>query len=117
MRKSERAVRLGAVLLRGVDMSRDFSRAFYSSEAWNKCREAYKHFRGGLCERCVMNGRIEPGVIVHHKIELTPENINDPRVSLSFENLQLLCRRCHAEVHGAQIKRYAVAPDGKVMIV
>lgn len=97
-------------------MSREFARAFYSSEAWNKCREGYKHFRGGLCERCLLRGAITPGEIVHHKEELTPDNINDPRVTLSYENLMLLCRECHAEMHGARIKRYTVEPDGTIMI-
>ena len=31
--------------------------------------------------------------------ELTPDNINDPAVSLSWSNLRLLCRDCHAKRH------------------
>jgi 5-methylcytosine-specific restriction endonuclease McrA len=48
----------------------------------------------GLCVRC---GR--PGEIVHHKIHLTPQNINDPSIALGEDNLELLCRDCHAIVH------------------
>ena len=67
---------------------------FYKSKAWQDCREAFFIFRHGLCERC---GR--PGKIVHHKIYLTPENINDPYITLSFENLELLCSSCHNKEH------------------
>ena len=67
---------------------------FYKSKAWRDCREAYFIFRHGLCERCG-----EPGKIVHHKEYLTPENINDPNVTLSFENLELLCLPCHSNEH------------------
>lgn len=48
----------------------------------------------GLCVRC---GR--PGEIVHHKIYLTPENIDDPNITLNEDNLELLCRDCHAMEH------------------
>jgi hypothetical protein len=36
---------------------------------------------------------------VHHRIWLTPENINDPNVSLNHENLELLCQDCHNKEH------------------
>ncbi len=42
---------------------------------------------------------INPGIIVHHKKELTPENINDPAVALSFDNLELLCDEHHNRQH------------------
>lgn len=96
-------------------MSKEFAREFYSSEAWNKCREGYKHFRGGLCERCLKKGLITPGEIVHHREHLTPANINNPNVTLAYENLELLCRECHAAEHGHEKKRYSVRPDGKII--
>ena len=37
--------------------------------------------------------------IVHHKIALTPENINDPNITLNWENLELLCQDCHNKEH------------------
>jgi len=36
---------------------------------------------------------------VHHKIHLTPHNIDDPNITLSEDNLELLCRECHAIEH------------------
>jgi 5-methylcytosine-specific restriction protein A len=67
---------------------------FYKSKAWQDCREAFFISKHGLCERC---GR--PGLIVHHRIYLTPQNINDPNITLSFENLELLCSSCHNNEH------------------
>ena len=50
---------------------------------------------------------INPGIIVHHKIELTPDNINDPHIALSFDNLELLCEDHHNKQHKAKPKRYS----------
>lgn len=47
-----------------------------------------------VCTRC---GR--PAKEVHHKIHLTPENINDPKIALNPDNLESLCRDCHFEEH------------------
>lgn len=71
-----------------------WAESFYKSKAWRDCREAFFISKHGLCERC---GR--PGKIVHHKKYLTPENINDPNITLSFENLELLCSSCHSNEH------------------
>ena len=71
-----------------------FAEAFYKSNAWQKTRRAYIKKAFGLCERCH-----KPGKIVHHKIHLTAENINDAGVSLNFENLEYLCQDCHNREH------------------
>ena len=60
---------------------KSFAKAFYKSKAWKECRAAYARRAGGLCERCLANGIYKAGEIVHHKIEITPENINDPTVT------------------------------------
>ena len=96
-------------------MSKAFARKFYSSQAWVDCREAYKASVGGLCERCKERGLIVPGEIVHHKIHLTPDTIHDPAVSLAWDNLELVCRECHAEEHGATRKRYEIDELGRVV--
>lgn len=85
---------------------------FYHSSAWSATREAYKRSVGGLCERCLRNGLISAGVEVHHKERLTPDNVNDPRISLSWDNLELLCASCHDAVHSA--KRFTVDALGRV---
>ena len=76
-------------------MAKEWARAFYDSSVWRHQREMYRRHVRGICELCG-----EPGEIVHHRRELTPQTINDPKETLAFENLQLLCRDCHAMVHG-----------------
>lgn len=93
-----------------------WAQAFYFSPAWRSCRAAYAKKAAGLCERCLKRGLYVPGVIVHHKIHLTPDNIADPRIALSFDNLELLCRECHAQEHNATVeKRYRIDKLGRVI--
>ena len=93
----------------------EWAKSFYLSPAWKICRAAYSKQVGGLCERCLKRGLIVPGVIVHHKVYLTPENIGDPDVSLNFENLELVCRDCHADEHQRTRRRYVIDEAGRVM--
>ena len=72
---------------------------FYTTQAWRKSRASFLQERGGLCEICLSKGLIEPAVHVHHKIHITPENLNDPRITLDHSNLMALCEECHAEQH------------------
>lgn len=92
---------------------RDFAKGFYNSPAWKHCRVTYAQSKAGLCERCLSKGIYKPGEIVHHKIHLTPENINDESVTLAWDNLQLLCRDCHAFVH-KEVKRWKVDEKGRI---
>ena len=93
---------------------KEYAAGFYKSKAWQACRLAYAKQVGGLCEQCLKNGIYKPGVIVHHKIHITPENIQRPEVTMNFDNLELLCRDCHAMMHSANIKRYRVDDLGRV---
>ena len=93
-----------------------FAAAFYHSMAWRRCRNAYMKSAGGLCELCLGKGLVEPGVIVHHKIELTPDNIHDPNITLNPDNLQLVCRDCHAAIHRGGERRYQVDELGRVLL-
>ena len=76
---------------------KEFAKKFYRSSAWRKCRDAYFAFRFGVCERC--DGRNGVGKIVHHKVWLTPDNIDNPDVSLNWDLLELLCQDCHNREH------------------
>lgn len=112
-------------------MAKPFAKKFYSSFAWYTCRNAYAKKAHYLCENCLRKGIYRPGEIVHHKIELDPTNINNPEIALSFDNLELLCRECHAERHRMSggrwsevnkrkrevresRNRYKIGPDGTV---
>lgn len=71
-----------------------FAERFYKSKAWIKCRYSFlvsKHF---ICERCE-----GPATIVHHKEYLTPQNINNPEVTLNWDKLEALCQDCHNKEH------------------
>ena len=92
----------------------DWAKKFYTSQAWKLTRKAYKKSVGGLCERCREQGIVKPGVIVHHKVWLTPYNIADPHRTLDWDNLQLVCRDCHAEIH-KDPKRYDIDEYGRVI--
>ena len=99
-------------------MAKSFAKKFYSTTTWYKCRNDYTAYRGHLCERCLRRGILARGEIVHHKIELTPDNIDDPNITLNFNNLELLCRPCHAEVHDKRVncRRFSIGPNGEIII-
>ena len=96
-------------------MSTDTANRFYGSAEWKACRAAYKKSVGGLCERCLKQGLYVPGEIVHHKEHINADNLTDPQILTDFNNLELLCRKCHAEVHGKQRKRYKIDAFGNVL--
>ena len=94
---------------------------FYTTWKWRNCRTAYAKSVGNLCERCRKRGVINPGtkenpLETHHKIRLTDDNINDPSVTLNWDNLELLCHKCHKEEREKKAKRWRVLPDGRVVL-
>nr|DAF63864.1 MAG TPA: HNH endonuclease [Siphoviridae sp. ctgn638] len=78
-----------------LTMAREFSKSFYNSKQWKQTRKSYILSKFGICERCGKPNSKQ----VHHKVYLTPENINNPNVSLNFDNLELLCDVCHQKEH------------------
>lgn len=88
-------------------MAKEFAKKFYKSKAWQKCRESYIKSVYGLCERCN-----KPGYIVHHKILLTASNINNPDITLNWDNLEYLCLDCHNAEHNFERKRKPVTKQG-----
>lgn len=75
-------------------MAFDAQIRFYKSKAWKDAQAAFMKSKHYICERC---GR--PAKIVHHKTYITPQNINDPSITLSFANLEALCADCHNKEH------------------
>jgi len=82
-----------------ITMAKEWAKSFYKSTAWLKTRESYISSVNGLCERCLAKDRYTPGHIVHHIEWLTPNNINDPMITLNHENLEYLCLTCHNQEH------------------
>ena len=93
---------------------------FYKSRLWRKVSKEYIKRVGGLCERCYRQGKIVSGEIVHHKVHVNPETIGDTSITLNPDNLELVCRKCHAkehpEMYGHDERRYKVV-DGKIEIM
>ncbi len=83
---------------------KNFSKRFYNSKAWSRCRDAYLRQRimidGGMCEEC----HNELGYIVHHRIMLTEQNINDPDITLNHDNLEYVCKHCHDRFEGHGVR-------------
>lgn len=79
-------------------------------------RKAYTKSVGGLCEECMKRGVYKAGEIVHHKTHLTPDNIDDPNITLNWNNLELVCRDCHAKIHDKKKRRYKLDDLGRVII-
>jgi len=71
-------------------MAKEFSTAFYHSKAWHAVRLLALHRDMYTCRDC--GGRATE---VHHRVELTPDNINDANVALNVDNLECLCWLCH----------------------
>lgn len=100
-------------------MAKAFAKSFYASGRWKKCREAYISIRksvdGGLCETC----HERPGYIVHHKIELTPTNINDPYIAFGIGNLKYDCHICHNKEgrrdNDIGLVQYNFGADGEII--
>lgn len=89
----------GAFVMGQNNMAKAFAKKFYSSKQWQDCRNEYARKRHHLCENCLRKGIYRPGEIVHHKIEIDPITIENPEIALKHDNLELLCRECHAQVH------------------
>lgn len=94
-------------------MAKPYAKQFYSSKAWQTCRNEYAKKVGLLCENCLKQGIYKPGVIVHHKIEIDPITIEKPEITLNFDNLELLCRECHAQRHDMSGGRWSKVNQAK----
>lgn len=95
-------------------MAKKYSRAFYDSPAWRKCRKSFIANRmsidGGMCQMC----KEKLGYIVDHIEEITPDNINDTSITLSWSNFQYLCHACHNTKTFGTENNYYFDEDGVV---
>ena len=91
---------------------------FYNSDAWRSCRDSFLKSRGYLCERCSTPDDPVTAKIAHHKTYLTEQNINDPYIALSWDNLEALCQDCHNKEHheSKRKKRYSFDENGNVVL-
>jgi 5-methylcytosine-specific restriction endonuclease McrA len=97
-------------------MAKEWAKPFYNSALWKKQR-LYILKRDNF--RCTMPGCRRIATEVHHIVELTKDNINDPNICLNETNLRSLCHECHtmitqnAGVPNANIlEQISWTPDG-----
>lgn len=92
-------------------MARDFAKSFYNSAAWKHTSKAYGDSVFWICERCGHEGNI-----IHHKKYLNPNNIDNPDITLSWDNLMCVCTECHNIIHGYQQERQPVFDESGQLI-
>ena len=78
--------------------------AFYTSDEWKEFRNVIISQRtraDGFVYDEVTGKRIVKAydIILHHKIELTLENVNDVTISLNPDNIQIVSFKTHNEIH------------------
>jgi 5-methylcytosine-specific restriction endonuclease McrA len=71
-------------------MAKPFAIKFYKSKAWRTVRAQVLRRDHYSCVDCDCRASE-----VHHIIELTPDNIDNPDISLNMDNLESLCWDCH----------------------
>jgi len=87
-------------------MAQDYAKQFYGSSQWKKARSLYLSSQFFICEDC---GEIAS--IVHHIKPITPNNINDPNITLNQNNFKAVCEDCHTLIHSGGVKQNGVTFD------
>lgn len=91
---------------------------FYASDIWRNFRlaliiERSKEHGGVICKKCGKLITKPIDIHAHHKVELTPENVNDYNISLNPDLIELICHSCHDKEH----YRFGYRPPKKVYLV
>jgi hypothetical protein len=72
---------------------------FYNSKAWTDFRKIIIAERNNICEECGKFILESKHITIHHIKELTLENVNDYNISLSEDNVKVVCHKCHNDIH------------------
>jgi 5-methylcytosine-specific restriction protein A len=83
----------------GAQYSNGSVGSFYSNSAWLKLRN-YKRLLNPLCEHCLILDILTPYHTIDHK---TP--ISEGGEPLDLDNLQTLCKQCHAIKTGKETSK------------
>ena len=92
---------------------------FYNSEEWRKFRARLIHERVNLADgilydeysgKPLLNSY---DIVAHHKTPLTMQNVNDFSISLNPDNIMLVSRKSHNEIHS----RFGYRAERKVYFV
>ena len=88
-------------------------KTFYASDKWQRFRLLMIDERGLKCEHCGNKVVRASELTLHHKKELTPENVHDVSISLNPDNVILVHHECHNEIH----KRFGDANKSKQVYI
>jgi 5-methylcytosine-specific restriction endonuclease McrA len=95
-------------------MSYGARRYFYNSKLWKQVRQSVWIKQNLLCAICgkpvyvdgiseyLPKGQRRTG-IVHHKIWLDNNNIEDDNITINEDNLIGVCKECHENIHHANM--------------
>ena len=81
------------------EMAKEYAKPFYNSAAWKNMR---KEILKRDNYKCQCKGCHEVATEVHHKTEITEENIHDINITLNPNNLISLCSECHKAITKAE---------------
>lgn len=84
---------------------------FYHSKAWKDTSEAYMSSKYYICERCDNSA-----TICHHKEYITINNVDNPDITLNWDNLEALCIKCHNKEHFKKDDEYYFDDEGNIVI-
>jgi|SRR5690606_9075941 len=85
----------------GLARMESWTKRFYKSKAWQRCRESVLTRDNYLCQRCLRNGKLTPADVVHH-IEHLQDN---PGRAFDESNLESVCAACHNRLHPEKGRR------------
>lgn len=82
-------------------MARDtILQQFYTGKDWREFRINLILTRGCTCARCKRVFEDLSQLIGHHTpVELTPDNVHNPNISLNPDNVEIVCIDCHNQEH------------------
>ena len=72
---------------------------FYCSRAWRDLSYNLKIAKGGKCERTGEIFTDLSQLIAHHKIELNESNVDNPKIALNPDNIEIISFKEHNKEH------------------
>ncbi len=72
-----------------------------NAKRWQQVKAIVWNRANGLCEECLANGIVTPGVDCHHIVPVEHGRTEQEMAELCYDpaNIRLLCVACHIKVH------------------
>ena len=80
---------------------RELRKSAYNTTVWRKLRMSYMK-EHPVCEECIKNGKVTAADSIHHKKSPFKGNEVNWNLFLDPDNLESICRECHAKVHAEE---------------